>query len=123
MGVGSWELINNPIPAGLAGMNDLQELADRLAQGVSLDLADAPAIVGTPDLIAVGALADEVRRQLHGARTTFVRVFEVHLEAIPATLSPGANPGELRLVGRPSSVAQALEAVASARRLSQGASR
>nr|MBA2604389.1 hypothetical protein [Acidobacteriota bacterium] len=96
-------------------MSGLQELADRLAQGVSLELADAPAIVGAPDLIAVGALADEVRRQLHGVRTTFVRVLEVHVGAIPAALPPGANAGELRLVGPPSSATQALEAVASAR--------
>jgi hypothetical protein len=101
-------------------MSGLQELADRLAQGVSLELADAPAIVGTPDLIAVGVLADEVRRQLHGVRTTFVRVLEVHVEAIPAALPPGANAGELRLVGPPSSATQALEAVASARKLSGG---
>ena len=101
-------------------MNNIQELTARLARGGSLGLADGPAIVGTPDLIAVGALADDVRRQLHGARTTFVRVFEVHLDAMPATLPPGADPGELRLVGRPSSPAQALQAVASARKLSGG---
>ena len=98
-------------------MSALQELADRLATGKPLDLVDAPAILGTPDLIAVGAMADEVRRQLHGVQTTFVRVLEMHVEAIPAALPPGARPGELRIVGRPSSLMQALEAVASAHRL------
>ena len=41
-------------------------------------------LLETPDLIAVGALGDDVRRRLHGTRTTFVRVFEMHVDALPA---------------------------------------
>ncbi len=40
-------------------------------------------LLSTRDLIAVGVQGDDVRRRMHGARTTFVRVFEVHVDALP----------------------------------------
>ena len=73
---------------------------------------DPQEMLGTRDLIAVGMLGDEVRRRMHGARTTFVRVFEIHVEAPPAALPPGVTAGEFRIVGRPASEAAAATAVA-----------
>ena len=51
-------------------------------------------ILDTPDLIAVGVAGDEVRRQMHGAKTTFNRVLELHVEAPPQALQtyPGLFP-------------------------------
>jgi hypothetical protein len=81
---------------------------------------DPREILSTRDLIAVGVLGDEVRRRLHGARTTFVRVFEIHVEAPPAALPPGVAAGEFRIVGRPASEGAATAAVAAAAALAAG---
>lgn len=79
-------------------------------------------LLETPDLIAVGVAGDEIRRRMHGTKTTFNRVFEVHVDApppaLPAPLRPGSggsaeavpakadgvNAGEFRVVGKPSSL-------------------
>ena len=80
----------------------------------------AQQILETPDLIAVGITGDEVRRRMHGARTTFVRVFELHVAAVPQTLPPRTDAGEFRIVGKPDSRAGAVAAVRSALTLSNG---
>ena len=49
----------------------------------SLTHAEAAALVGSHDLLAIGVRADDVRRRMHGARTTFLRVLEVHVDAPP----------------------------------------
>ena len=78
----------------------------------AISLEDARAILDDRNLIAMGARGDEERRRRHGARTTFVRVFEAHVESIPA--APPAAAGEFRVIGRPSSVAGAVAAVKAA---------
>jgi hypothetical protein len=67
-------------------------------------MVDANEILSTRNLIEVGVQADEVRRRLHGARTTFVRVLEIAVEegSAGATLDDETTVGELRLVGAPS---------------------
>jgi aminodeoxyfutalosine synthase len=86
-------------------------IAERVAQGGSLSEADARAILDTHDLIAVGAMADDVRRRMHGSRTTFQRVFEIHVDAVPSSLPAALAAGEIRMVGRPASGLHAVEAV------------
>jgi hypothetical protein len=77
-------------------------------------------VLSTRDLIAVGVQGDDVRRRMHGARTTFVRVFEVHVDApVPARPS-GLAAGEVRIVGRPASEDAAIEAVKLAATLAGG---
>jgi hypothetical protein len=78
---------------------------------------EAQALLGERDLIAVGSRGDEERRRRHGAKTTFVRVFEVHGDAIPSSLPARATAGEIRLCGRPQSLEQAVAAVTAARKL------
>ena len=68
-------------------------------------------LLETPDLIAVGVAGDDVRRAMHGTKTTFVRVFEVHVDAPPQALPPRVTAGEFRIVGRPSSLEIAVAAV------------
>ena len=104
-------------PEGLETVTTLDVLAGRVAQGEPVALEDAPLLLGTHDLIALGSMADAVRRQLHDARATYVRVLDVHVDAVPATLPAGASAGEFRLVGRPASLAAACAAVSSARAL------
>jgi aminodeoxyfutalosine synthase len=83
--------------------------------GISID--EAQAILADRNLIAVGARGDDERRRRHGARTTFVRVFEVHTDAIPTSLPAGASAGEIRVTGTPSSIAAAEASVKAARAL------
>jgi hypothetical protein len=71
-------------------------------------------ILDEPDLIAVGMAGDDVRRRMHGTRTTFVRVLEVHVDAPPNSLPSGSHPGEIRVVGAPTSVDAAVAAVRAA---------
>jgi aminodeoxyfutalosine synthase len=75
--------------------------------------SNAAALLSTPDLIAVGVQGDDVRRRMHGARTTFVRVFEVHVDAPISVLPSGVSAGEFRIVGKPATVEAAAGAVRS----------
>jgi len=84
---------------------------------IAISLEEAQAILADRNLIAVGARGDEERRRRHGARTTFVRVFEVHTDAIPAALPATASAGEIRITGVPQSVASAIASVKAARAL------
>jgi aminodeoxyfutalosine synthase len=97
-----------------AGSIAIEALAERVAAGAEAGEADAQLLLDTPDLIAVGTIGDDIRRRLHGPRTTFVRVFEVHVDAAPAILPPRTSAGELRIVGKPSSIAAAVAAVKTA---------
>jgi aminodeoxyfutalosine synthase len=61
------------------------------------------------DIINLGMMADELRRRLHGARTTFVRVATVPLEG--DTTSWPSSAGEIRIVGAPTQRQAVLERV------------
>jgi hypothetical protein len=98
-------------------MTALAALAERVSRGEALTDADADVIVSSHDLIAVGMMADEVRRRLHGPRATFCRVIEVHVDAVPATLPSTVSAGEVRIVGTPGSLAAAAAAVTAVKRL------
>jgi aminodeoxyfutalosine synthase len=87
---------------------------------MSDSLAEARRIFESPDLIGIGVRADEVRRQMHGSRTTFVRVFELHIDAPPAMLPARVSAGDFRIVGRPASVGAAVAAVRAAVALASG---
>lgn len=80
----------------------------------SLTQAEAAALLAGHDLIAIGSRADQVRRQRHGARTTFVRVLELHVDAPPSNAPANLAAGEIRIIGRPASVDAAVAAVRSA---------
>jgi aminodeoxyfutalosine synthase len=83
----------------------------------AMSVAEARAILTDPNLLTVGARGDDERRRRHGNRTTFVRVFEVHGEAVPAVLPGSASAGEIRVTGKPASVGAAVAAVKAARAL------
>jgi len=78
---------------------------------------DLTSLANSHDIITIGMLADEVRRTLHGTRTTFVRVATVSADVgAPVAHSPAA--GELRIVGAPAAgtaaIARVREVAASA---------
>ena len=98
-------------------VTSLQTVADRISRGAALSTDDAQAILATTDIIALGMLADEARKQQHGARTTFVRVFEIHVDTPPSSLPSQVRAGEFRIIGRPADGGAAIDAVRSAARL------
>jgi aminodeoxyfutalosine synthase len=63
---------------------------------------DLATLAATDDIISLGVRADEVRRERHGTRTTFVRVAAVAADP-QAPLAWPAAAGEIRIVGTPSS--------------------
>jgi hypothetical protein len=85
-------------------MSNLYEAwSSRLASGERLAPADVEELASTHDILAVGMLADEVRRRTRGARVTFARVACCLLdkplgEAVPLTAR------EVRLTGTPQSL-------------------
>lgn len=103
-------------------MDQLDELAVRLAAGGRPTPADARTLADTRDLIALGTLADEARRRRHGSRVTFVRVHEVPVSAALAggSLEPPEGAGEIRLTGGLPPLEQALEAVRQAAQQARG---
>jgi aminodeoxyfutalosine synthase len=77
-------------------------------------------IASSHDIIGIGMLADDLRRQRHGANTTFVRVATTPSEVgAPVVRPPSA--GELRIVGEPASRAAAVERVCEVAALAAGA--
>lgn len=83
----------------------------------AISVDEAEALLRSHDLIGIGSRADDERRRRHGMRTTFVRVLELHVDALPATLPASFSAGEIRLVGRPASVEHAVRIVEHARGL------
>ena len=81
-----------------------------------IGMEEARALLAERNLIAVGVRGDEERRRRHGARTTFVRVFEVQAgQAQAASIPATASAGEVRIVGRPESFEAAAAAVRAVR--------
>jgi len=72
--------------------------------------AELTSLANTHDIISIGVLADDLRRQRHGARTTFVRVVSVAAD-VGEPVSVPAAAGEIRIVGVPGSRAAAVERV------------
>jgi hypothetical protein len=70
-----------------------------------MEAMTAEQILETPDLIAAGVAGDDARRAKHGVTTTFVRVLEVHVDAVPQAAPPRTDAGEIRVVGKPGSLA------------------
>jgi len=82
--------------------------------------AELTTLARTHDIIGIGVIADELRRRLHGSKTTFVRVATVAAE-VGAPISPPAAAGEVRIVGVPLSRAAAIQRVAEVAALAGGA--
>jgi 2-iminoacetate synthase ThiH len=72
--------------------------------------AELSTLASSHDIIALGIQADEVRKRLHGRRTTYVRVAEIPA-ALGAAVEIPAAAGEVRIVGTPASRADAIARV------------
>ena len=105
---------------GVESVSALDGLAERVTAGATITEADARLMLASHDLIAIGVMGDAVRRRLHGARTTFVRVFEIHVNAPPAGRPLHVSAGEFRIIGRPASFEAAVKAVGAASAIASG---
>jgi aminodeoxyfutalosine synthase len=104
-----------------AGRGDLEPDPPGVEGMTAISLDEAQAILADRNLIAVGARGDEARRRRHGNKTTFVRVFEVHTDALRLgsgqAIPASARPGEIRVTGKPPSVAAAVASITAVRAL------
>ena len=65
-----------------------------------ISAAELASLASTNDIISIGVLADDLRRERHGRKTTFVRVATTPADAGAAVHRP-PSAGELRIVGAP----------------------
>ena len=82
--------------------------------------AELSTLAGTHDIIRLGVVADDLRRQRHGTRTTFVRVADVPAD-VGAPVARPAAAGEVRITGAPASRAAAVARVTEAAAAAAGA--
>ena len=96
-------------------MISLDEVAAKVEAGDALTDEDVEALESGRDIIAIGTLADSVRRRMHGTTVTFVRVFDLKLSAWPHEVSQAS--GEVRILETPGRLDAAISAVTEARDL------
>jgi aminodeoxyfutalosine synthase len=82
--------------------------------------AELSTLAGTHDIISLGVLADDLRRQRHGTKTTFVRVADIAADVGTPVLRPAAA-GELRILGVAASRAAAVERITEVAAVADGA--
>jgi aminodeoxyfutalosine synthase len=68
-----------PLPRSRLHAAGLEDIEEKLSSGVRLDLTDGIRLFETPDLLAVGWLANRERERRHGARTFYN--YNIRLEA------------------------------------------
>jgi aminodeoxyfutalosine synthase len=92
-------------------MTETDAIFERAIAGEPLSSADADAIHSTPDVLALGMAADEVRRRRHGSTVTFVRVQVLSVDSVTDALALERAAGEIRLTGSLADFARAVTAV------------
>jgi aminodeoxyfutalosine synthase len=87
---------------------------ERISAGERLSADEIRDMARSPDILPLGMLADALRRRLHGARTTFLRVAACACDqSIADAVPPAAR--EIRLTGAPESLDAAVTAVQAAK--------
>jgi aminodeoxyfutalosine synthase len=91
---------------------------DRINLGDPLTPEEIHGLATTPDILALGMLADTLRRRLHDTRVTFLRVAELTVDQASGSSVPAAAR-EVRLTGAPASIDDAVVAVEKAKSISE----
>lgn len=89
-------------------------LLERVGAGERLSAEEITELAATPDILTLGMMADAVRRRLHDARVTYVRVAPCPFDGSFTELVP-PTAREIRITGAPEALAVAVSAVRSAR--------
>lgn len=98
----------------------LDDVAAKVEAGGTLSDEDIDALETGRDIITLGRLADSIRRKLHGADITFVRVVDLKLSAgLAVALAKADNvalakAGEVRLFDTPHTLDTAVSSVTTA---------
>lgn len=82
---------------------------ERVGRSERLSPAEIRELADTPDILSLGMLADTLRRQMHGARATFLRVADVPFDSGEMSVPTAAR--EVRLTGAPADLDAALASV------------
>src|SRR5262245_2848353 len=82
-------------------------------------IPDLATLAASHDIISLGMQADDIRRRLHGAKTTFVRVADVAAETGTPVEVPAAA-GEIRILGVPAGRGAAAARVAEVKAVAAG---
>jgi aminodeoxyfutalosine synthase len=90
------------------------ELMERVSVGEPLGADNLEQLAATPDILQLGMLADTVRRRLHDARVTYVRVALCPFDK-PFTDAVPLAAREVRVTGKPESIEVAVTAIEAAR--------
>jgi aminodeoxyfutalosine synthase len=91
----------------------LEDVAARVNAGEPLSDPDIQALESGRDIVALGMMADSVRRNLHGTQATYVRVFDLKLSEIKSARVP-ETAGEIRIFETPGTLDGAVSAVTAA---------
>jgi aminodeoxyfutalosine synthase len=94
-----------------AATDSLDDLERKAASGERFTPADAERLAASADLIAIGMVGHEAARRRAGSEITFVRVAPLAGGDIP---DDRGDPGEVRLIGLPASLDEAVSRVAAA---------
>ena len=90
------------------------ELMERINAGGRLSADEIGQLATAPDILPLGMLADAVRRRLHDAQVTYLRVaFCEFDQSFADHIGPAAR--EIRVTGKPDTLAVAASAVESAK--------
>ncbi len=92
-------------------------VADAALAGQRLEAASIAALAGLTDILALGALADDVRRRRHGSHATYVRVHQLDMADRDDWSAAPTTAREVRLTGAPATADAAVDAVRRARPL------
>lgn len=91
----------------------------RVGNGERLDARDLLALALTPDILALGMMADVVRRRLHRSTVTFLRVWAINNGPVELSQVPnGAR--ELRADRAPQALSDAVALVTSLKAVARG---
>ena len=93
------------------------EVARQARAGARLDAATVSELARMPDILALGALADDARRRRHGATASYLRVHALDLAQAAQWMAAPATAHEVRLTGPAASLDEAVDAVLQARPL------
>ena len=95
-------------------MNAFDTYMERIAAGTPLAAVEVRQLAATPDILPLGMLADALRRRLHDARATFLRVAPCRFDQSFSDAVP-PSAGEVRVLGAPDTLDVAVTTIATAK--------
>lgn len=91
---------------------------ERINGGHRLSPEEIRDLATTPDILSLGMLADTLRRRIHDARATFLRVADLPFDAAEMSVPSAAR--EVRLTGAPTDLDAAVASVEKAKSAASG---